>query len=64
MTANSRHSKQTSTAVRKSKVKSQKSKVLYIKARGCLKWLLYLRRAVLVPMCRILNSYTASILLM
>ncbi|NMG09488.1 type II toxin-antitoxin system RelE/ParE family toxin [Brasilonema sp. UFV-L1] len=27
-----------STAARKSKVKSQKSKVLYIKAFGCFKW--------------------------
>jgi len=26
---------------------SQKSKVLYIKAFACLKWLLYLRRAIL-----------------
>ncbi|MGH8000225.1 MAG: hypothetical protein ACREPR_12525, partial [Brasilonema sp.] len=28
-------------------VKSQKSKVLYIKAFACLKWLLYFRRVVL-----------------
>jgi hypothetical protein len=39
-----------STAARKSKVKSQKSKVLYIKAFACLKWLLYLRRAVVVSL--------------
>ncbi|MGH8002859.1 MAG: hypothetical protein ACREPR_26360 [Brasilonema sp.] len=36
-----------SAAARKSKVKSQKSKVLYIKAFACLKWLLYFRRRVL-----------------
>jgi hypothetical protein len=39
-------SKQTSTAV-KSKVKSQKSKVSYIKAFARLKWYVHLRRVVL-----------------
>ncbi len=48
--------KGTSTAGRKSKIKNQKSKVLWNGLFSNFKWLLYLRRGVLVPQGVIQNS--------